>query len=167
MRLNTLGTFVVLGAAAFLSGCEKKATVQGEPARKVETKTERKESMGGDSTKTEEKTTVKETELPRKLTLSQPSGCSLERGGTCKVDVKIDRTNLTGDVRIRFDKLPEGVEVIDQNQTLAGEAEKATFTLRANDNAVIVKDFNAQVTATGPDGLAVSQPFEVTIKDKK
>jgi hypothetical protein len=162
--MKTLTTVLCLTAAAFLAGCEK-ATVSGEPVKKVETTTQKKESMGGDTEKQEVKTTVKETTLTPKLTLTKPSGVTLRRGETDKVDIKIGRENLTGDVRIKFDKLPKGVEIVDADQRLVGD--KATFTLRALGDADIVNDFNAQVTAIGPDGMAVSEPFEITIKEAK
>lgn len=166
--MRTLTTVLCLTAAAFLGGCEK-ATVKGEPVKKVETKvestTQKNESMGGDTEKSEVKTTVKETSLVPKLTLNKPSGVTIRRGETEKVDVKISRENLTSDVRIKFDNLPKGIEIIDADQRLSGD--KATFTLRALGDADIVTDFNAKVTALGPDGMAVSEPFEITIKEAK
>jgi len=158
-------TLFLLTAGALLGACSKSATVQGEPVKKTETTTTRKEAQGADYDKSETKVVTKQTELPTKLTLNKPSGPKLERGGTAKVDVKIKRENLTGDVTFRFENLPAGVEVIDSDQRLVGDT--ATFTLRASESAGLMKDFQAQVTAVGPDGLAVSQPLEITVIEKK
>jgi len=158
---------LALTAAAFLAGCDKGATVTGQPVKKVETTTQKKESQGADYDKSETKITTKETELPTKLTLNKPSSVSLEQGGTAKGDVTIKRENISGDVTFRFSNLPMGVEVIDGNQRLSGSGEKATFTFKADENAGLVKSFTCQVTAVGPDGLSVSQPLEISVKEKK
>lgn len=160
-------TFICLTAAVLLTGCEKGASVQGEPVKKTETTTERKDSKGADYDRSESKVTTKETELPTKLTLNKPSSVSLAQGDTAKFDVTIKRENLTGDVTFRFEKLPLGVEIIDAGQKLSGTGDKATFTLKANSDATVVKSITAQVTAVGPDGMAVSQPIEISISEKK
>jgi hypothetical protein len=100
-----------------------------------------------------------------KLKLSKPSSVSIERGGMSKADLSITRTNLGGDVSIRFTDLPRGVEVVDSGNTIVGD--KGTYTLRAGDAADLVENSIAQVTATGPGGIAVSQPISISVKEKK
>jgi hypothetical protein len=101
----------------------------------------------------------------RKLTLTQPAKVTLERGGMAKTDVKIKRQALTGDVTVRFDKLPKGVEVIDAGQKIPGDG--AAFTLKAGDEADLVANYVAKITAEGPDGITVSEPLEITVIEKK
>lgn len=99
-----------------------------------------------------------------KLSLSKPSAVTLHRGDMTKMDVKITRHDLPGDVAFRFDKLPKGIEVIDGSNKLAGD--QVTFTLRAADTADLVENSAADLTATGPGGIAVTQSFNVTVKEK-
>jgi len=104
-------------------------------------------------------------EPDKKLTLIQPAKLTLERGGMAKTDIKIKRQALPGDVTIRFSKLPNGVTVLDAGQKIPGDG--AAFTLKAGDQADLVANYVAQVTAEGPGGIAVSEPFEITVIEKK
>ena len=100
-----------------------------------------------------------------KLTLKDPSDVTIERGGTAKIDIDITRKDLQGDVAISFSKLPAGVDVVDVSNKIVGE--EGTYTLRASPTADLVEKSVATVTATGPGGIAVTQSFDVTVKDKK
>jgi len=101
----------------------------------------------------------------QKLTLSKPGAVTLVRGGMAKADIKIKRNNLTGDVSVKFTNLPAGVDVVDPENKIVGE--EAAYTLRASDTAALVENSEAQVTATGADKMAVTQPIAVTVKEKK
>ena len=104
-------------------------------------------------------------EPDRKLTLTQPGKVTLERGGMAKTDIKIKRQALPGDVTVRFNKLPNGVEVVDAGQKIPGDG--AAFTLKAGEQADLVANYVASVTAEGPGGIAVTEPFEITVIEKK
>jgi hypothetical protein len=99
-----------------------------------------------------------------KLTLSVPADVTIKRGGTEKIDLDITRKDLAGDVAIAFSKLPAGVDVIDASNRIVGD--EGTYTLRASPTADLVENSVAQVTATGAGGIAVTQSFNVTVKDK-
>jgi len=101
----------------------------------------------------------------RKLTFTQPAKVTIERGGMAKTDIKIKRQALPGDVSVRFDKLPKGVEVVDAGQKIPGDG--AAFTLKASDTADLVTNYVAQVTAEGPGGISVTEPMEITVIEKK
>jgi hypothetical protein len=104
-------------------------------------------------------------EPERKLTLEQPAKMTLEQGGMAKADIKLKRQACPGDVSVRFDKLPKGVEVLDADQKIPGDS--AAFTLKAGDGADLVANYVAEVTAAGPGGLVVTEPFEITVTAKK
>ena len=104
-------------------------------------------------------------EPDRKLTLTQPGKVTLERGGMAKTDIKIKRQALPGDVSVRFDRLPKGVEVVDAGQKILGDS--GAFTLKAGDAADLVANYVSQVTVTGPGGITVSEPIEITVIEKK
>jgi len=110
-------------------------------------------------------TTVIPGEPDRKLTLIQPAKVTLERGGMAKTDVKLKRQALSGDVTVKFDKLPKGVEVIDAGQKIPGDG--AAFTLKAGEDADLVANYSARITAEGPGGITVSEPFDITVTEKK
>lgn len=101
-----------------------------------------------------------------KLTLTHPQSVEIERGEMAKADIEIDRNQLTGEVKIRFDQLPAGVEVVDGAQTITGDGETATFTLRASPTADLVKNHVATVTATGPGGVSVTDDLEITVTER-
>ena len=99
------------------------------------------------------------------LTLAKPSAVSIERGGMAKADLSITRTNVTGDVSIRFSDLPNGVEVIDASSRIVGD--KGSYTLRASDGADLVENSVAEVTATAQNGIAVTQAITISVSEKK
>ena len=83
-----------------------------------------------------------------RLTLEKPAAVTIERGGLAKADIRITRRDLDGDVAIRFDKLPGGLEVVDGAQRISGDG--AVYTLKAGDSADLVANHVALVTATSP-----------------
>ena len=110
-------------------------------------------------------TTTIPAEPEKKLTLIHPAKMTLEQGGMAKADIQLKREACPGDVIVRFDKLPKGVEVVDADQKIPGDA--AAFTLRAGDGADLVANHVAEITAAGPGGLVVTEPFEITVTAKK
>ena len=100
-----------------------------------------------------------------KLTLDKPGDLRLERGGTGKVSIKIHRVNLVGPVAISFEKLPAGVEVVDAEQKIVGD--EGTYNLKASVTADLVSGYVAQVTAKGPEGIAVTESLKITVEERK
>lgn len=100
-----------------------------------------------------------------RLSLVKPPAVVLRRGEMAKTDIAIGRNGVTGNVALRFENLPAGVEVVEPGRELTGD--KGTYTFRASDTADLVERHVASVTASGPDGVAVTQQFEVTVEDRK
>ena len=99
-----------------------------------------------------------------KMTLSRPRAVVVQRGGDGQADIAISRINLPGEVTVKFADLPRGVEVTDTKDTIAGDG--GSFTLHATDSADLVEHHVAQVTVTGSNGTAVTQPIEITVIEK-
>ena len=114
-----------------------------------------------------EKKTVVEGEGGKKRTLDKPSNVTLKQGETEKIKIEVKRTNLPGDVAIRFERLPKGVDVVENDARIVGDGKDATFTLRAAADAELVENSAATVTAQGPQGMAATETFNVTVKEKK
>ena len=101
-----------------------------------------------------------------KLTLDKPAAVSVHRGGMAKATVNIKRQDLVGDVTIRFTNLPKGVEVVESDSKIVGE--QGVYTLRAAEEADLVENFSADVTASaGPGNVSVSQPINISVKPKE
>lgn len=99
-----------------------------------------------------------------KLTLVKPSAVTLERGGMAKSDIKIRRENLAGDVTIRFDRLPKGVDVVESDNKIVGDS--GSYTLRARQDADLVQNYAADVTASaGPGNISVTEPINIYVID--
>lgn len=99
------------------------------------------------------------------LTLQAPDAITLERGGTATTELEIERHALTGDVSIRFADLPQGVDVVDSGSKIVGD--RGTYTLRASESAALVEKSIAQVTASGANGIAITQPLSISVKPKR
>jgi hypothetical protein len=110
------------------------------------------------------KTTV-QGEAKAKLSLIKPGSVTIDRGGTAKVSIKIQKKNLEGPVTISFSQLPSGVMVTDKDLTISDANTEGTFTLMANADAGLVSGQQAQVTATGSDGTGVTETFTIAIKE--
>lgn len=112
------------------------------------------------------KSATVEGEGTGKLTLVKPGNVTLHRGGMAKADIKIKRQDLLGDVTIRFSNLPSGVDVVETDSRIVGDA--GSYTLRASETADLVENYAVEVTATaGPGSIAVSQPMNVSVKLKE
>lgn len=110
-----------------------------------------------------EKTTV-EGPNAKSLTLKQPSGTTIQRGNTAKVDVLVTRSNFSGPVTAEFNNLPSGVSLVDAGGKIEGS--ERTFVLKASPNADMVANHKAKVSIHGPDGMTATEEFEITVKDK-
>src|SRR5262245_45024849 len=102
----------------------------------------------------------------KKLTLSKPADQTLRQGGTNDVRISITRDNFRDAVTVRFENLPEGVQVMDRDKKIAAEDKSGTFTLKADDTAPPVENHEVKVTAEGPDGMKVTEPFKLTVKPR-
>lgn len=101
----------------------------------------------------------------KKLTILKPADQSMSRGDTNKVMITVVRENFATDVPIRFDNLPEGVRLVETDKTMDYNDYVVTYTLYADVDASLVSGHIVTVTAEGPDGLAASEQFELTVKD--
>ena len=103
-----------------------------------------------------------EGQAGRGLTLEQPDDVSISRGGTAKVEITIRREKLTDPIDIEFSNLPGGVEVVDPGKQITGD--KGTYTLRAGDEADLVKGHMISVTAKGPENLSHTKKLRIEVK---
>lgn len=102
----------------------------------------------------------------KKLTLIKPAAVTVHRGGMAKADIQIKRTDLAGEVTIRFTNLPKGVDVVEADSKIVGD--KGSYTLRAGDAADLVENHSATVTATaGPGSISVSEPININVRAKE
>jgi hypothetical protein len=102
----------------------------------------------------------------KKLTVMKPADQTIQRGETNEVKIIIKRDDFRDPVNVRFEGLPTGVTVQDQNGQIAAEANTATFTLKADPNANLGKDQVVYVKVSAPDGLNTEESFKLTVKDK-
>lgn len=98
-----------------------------------------------------------------KLTLVKPAAVVLHRGTMAKTEIRIQRENLPGEVKIRFANLPSGVDVVEPDTRIVGE--RGTYTLRASATADLVENHSADVTASaGPGGIGVSEAISISVR---
>ncbi|MEX2213809.1 MAG: hypothetical protein WD768_06765 [Phycisphaeraceae bacterium] len=100
----------------------------------------------------------------KKLTLTQPKAIVLTQGAMTEVKITITRDGVQEPIAISFDKLPAGVSIVDADKKIVGN--EGLYVLKADEGAALVTEHHAQVTAKGPDGLAVSQSLVINIKEK-
>jgi hypothetical protein len=112
-----------------------------------------------------QKSTTVTAEGGNRLTLVRPEAVTIERGGLAKADVALKRWGVPGELTLRFDRLPVGVDVVDEDQRVPGE--HVTYTFTAARNAALVKDQLAEVTVRGPEGIAATESFEVTVVEAR
>jgi len=112
------------------------------------------------------KTASVDSEGGGKLTLDKPATVTLHRGGMAKADIKIKRQDFPGDVSVRFNNLPKGVDVVDESSKIVGD--QGSYTLRAAETADLVENFAADVTATGgAKSVSVSESMNISVKAKE
>lgn len=108
-------------------------------------------------------TSTSSTTAERKLTMSKPGDLSLKRGEADEVVIKVWKQNINTDVSVRFDNLPRGVQVVEKEVNSNDNQSFVSYTLSAGINAVIVEGQVVRVVARGPDGLEVTESFEMTV----
>lgn len=112
-----------------------------------------------------QKTTVEGTD-GKKLTLTKPSDQTLRQNGTNEIRIAIKRENFRDAVTVRFDNLPEGVQVLDTDKKIGPSDTTANFTLKADDKARLVDNHEVKVTAEGPDGMKATETFKLAVKER-
>jgi hypothetical protein len=103
----------------------------------------------------------------RTLTVTKPADQTVRQGEAEQISVSVTRTKFTEPVTVKITNLPAGVRVVENDRKLSGDQMTATFTLQADPTAGLVSNHAAKVTAEGPDGLAASETFLVSVKEKR
>ena len=98
------------------------------------------------------------------LTLVRPANQTLKPGETNKISIAIVRKNFDGAVPLTFSGLPSGVEVVEQDHRIEAGDSIRTFTLYADPGTDVVVDRVVRVRAEGPNGIATTQTFRVTVQ---
>jgi hypothetical protein len=100
----------------------------------------------------------------RELTLVRPAHQTLRRGETNRVDIVLLRENIPTNVGLQFSELPRGVKVVEADRKVKPDEVIVTYTLFAANDADLVSNHQAKVTAEGPDGLRATESLAMTIK---
>jgi hypothetical protein len=74
----------------------------------------------------------------KKLTLTAPADASVIPGETATINVAIAREKFSDPVTLKFSGLPEGVTIVENDLSLAKDANSAKLTLRAAADAKAV-----------------------------
>lgn len=102
----------------------------------------------------------------KRLTLYRPVDQKLQQGETSEIEILVLRVNFDDAVKVRFQDLPSGVTVLSTPPIPAGR-DRGLYTLHAAPDAGIVSNAVARVTVEGPEGLAVTEMFGVTVEARK
>ena len=100
----------------------------------------------------------------KELTLVRPAHQTLRRGETNRVDIMLMRENIPQDVALKFSDLPKGVKVVEADRKVKPDELVVTYTLFAANDADLVSNHVAKVTAEGPSGLRATESLAMTIK---
>ncbi|MCA9319927.1 MAG: hypothetical protein KDB53_04290 [Planctomycetes bacterium] len=111
------------------------------------------------------KSTVK-GEGGKSLTLVKPANQTITQGSTNKVLLTVVRGDFEGKVGIEIDDLPDGIALANDKESIAAGDNTLTVTMVADTDAALVKNHRVKVTASGPNDMAVSEFFEVTVQSK-
>ena len=108
-------------------------------------------------------------EAGKKLTLVAPADQSITQGGTEALAVVIVRKNFDDIVDFEINELPSGITVAEGSKLSipAGKLKSESVTLLAAVDASVVKNHRVSVTAKGPDGIAVTEYFRLTVKARE
>lgn len=101
----------------------------------------------------------------QKLTMLRPADQTLKRGDTNEVAITLLRRDFNSDASVRFANLPSGVKVIEKDRTIQEDDFIVNYTLFAENDADLVSGHVVNVTVEGPDGLAVTESFELTVTE--
>lgn len=113
--------------------------------------------------RTETRVTTVEGERGR-LTLTKPGDVTVSRGEVAEITISIERENMSGPVQVQFDNLPSGVVVVEEEKRI--ENDRATFHLRAENDANLVENHTSRVTVQGPDEAATTAEFQITVRQR-
>ena len=101
------------------------------------------------------------------ITITKPADQTITQGGSEPVTVHISRSQHSDPVTVHMTGLPAGVSVAEADKRIASDQTSAVFTLIATPTAAVVNNHSVKVTADGPEGLAVSETFLLTVKEKR
>ncbi len=96
------------------------------------------------------------------LTLTVPATVTIDRGQTQVIEVGLARTDFTSPVRLSLTNLPHGVTARESSKTV--ETTMATFVIQAANDAALVTNQAVSVRAQGPDGMATTEQFRLTVR---
>lgn len=99
-----------------------------------------------------------------KLTVQKPMNEMLKRGERGEVLVVINRDKFDEDVKLDVNDLPDGVKVLNPSLVIGRGANTLTLVLQADSDAQIVDGHVVTVEAKGPDGMKVTQTFEISVR---
>lgn len=101
-----------------------------------------------------------------KLTVDPPASVSVKQGATEKLKVTIKKEKFDDDVKLTFDKLPEGVKIAEDTTIKKGGTE-ANLTLEADKEARAQDGFKVKVTAEGGGIKTPPSEFTINVKENK
>lgn len=102
----------------------------------------------------------------KKLTLVSLADQTVRQGDANKLGVTIVRQDFDSVVTISIADLPSGVSVAGGSnlEIPKGSLKMDSMTLVAARDAAVVKDHRVAVTAKGPDGISVTEYFNLTVE---
>jgi len=100
----------------------------------------------------------------KELTLKTPKTVEVAQDDSAKVEISVERKKFDEPVTIKFDKLPDGVVVAEDNTKIDKGVTERTFTLKATDKAKPGKH-TIHVIATAAD-MKDTHDVVVEVKEK-
>jgi len=110
-------------------------------------------------------TATNPNDTTKSLTLSKPSNVTIKQGETNSLDIKISRKGFNEAADVRFDGLPKGVSVQEQDRRIPKDRNSTTFNLKADVDAPPLNDHPVTVVTSG-GGTEVRETFNVTVRAK-
>ncbi len=101
------------------------------------------------------------------LKIEEPADEQIRRGDNGRVMVWIERGNFAGEITIRVEGLPRGVTVRNEPLVISEFDNRITILLHADFDAEVVSDVPVKVTATAPNGMEVSESFDITVHNRQ
>lgn len=100
------------------------------------------------------------------LKVTTASSQSITQGKTDDVDVSVSRSSgFDEPVTVTFENLPTGVTVQNSDKVISKAESKATYTLKAADDAKPVTDHEVKVQGKSAD-VTTDTSFKLTVKAK-
>jgi hypothetical protein len=88
----------------------------------------------------------------RELTITSPGEQDVNRNGTEKFTIRIDRDNFAGPIEIEIKNLPAGVERVTPTELMIpADQDSMEVTVKANPDAALVNDHKVQIIAWAKD----------------